>query len=222
MAQILNQDRRRRRTREPKRTSMGELGIDHTAFGYLVNVAIKLSESEHRIGGPGLLRVVGVDQHQKSRPPRSCPLPGWRDPYQSRSRGPRNAFDEHLLQLHLTEQCTLEEYASRIDRLRLIVEEEEDRTINRDSESDFWYFVHRHPFAQSGQLVVTDEGHIRLVWKGDNEAHIGIRFLGDRRVRYVIFNRRPGERELSESSGEDTFDGLVGQAHAYGIQAFRA
>jgi len=184
-------------------------------------VAIKLLQSKQGASSPGLPIPVGVNKLHKPRAPRAGTSTGRRDAYQSKSRGPVNAFEEHLLQLHLTEQRALEEYASRIEYLRLIVEEE-GRMIRGDSERDFWDFVHQHPFTQSGQILVTDEGHIRLVWKGDDEAHIGIRFLGNRRVRYVIFNRRPGERELSESSGEDSFNGLVRQAHAYGLQALRA
>jgi hypothetical protein len=138
----------------------------------------------------------------------------------AKSRCPANAFEEHLLQIHLSEQLILKEYAKRIDRLHLILREE-GRGIDRDSELDFWNFAHRYPFAQAGQVIVTDEGHLRLVWKGSDEAHIGIRFLGERRVRYVIFNRRAGERALLEISGEDSFDGLVSQAHACGLQMFR-
>ena len=217
---IVNEDRRHRRTKGTKKPASGGRGTDRTAFGYLVNVAIKLSESKHGTSGLGLPIAGGVDELQKFQAPRSGASTGRRDAYQSKSRGPVNAFEEHLLQLHLTEQRTLKEYASRIEHLRLIVKEE-GRTISIDSERDLWDFVRQHPFAQSGQLVTTDEGHMRLVWKGDDEAHIGIRFLGNRRVRYVIFNRRLGERELSESSGEDSFDGLLRQAHAYGLQAFR-
>lgn len=218
---IVNEGRRYRRTKGTKKPGSRGHGTDRTAFGYLVNVAIKLSESKHGTCRLGLPIAVGVDELQKSQAPGYGISTGRREAHQSRSRGPANAFEDHLLQLHLTEQRALEGYANRIEHLRLILDEE-DRTIHRDSEHDFWDFVHRHPFAQSGQIVITDEGHIRLVWKGDDEAHIGIRFLGNRRVRYVIFVHRPGERELSESSGEDSFDGLVKQARAYGLQALRA
>ena len=132
-----------------------------------------------------------------------------------------NVSSEHFLRLHQSEQSILEDYANRMGRLHLVVEEE-GRAVSRDSERDFWEFVHRHPFAQAGQLVVTDEGFVRLVWKRGDEEHIGIRFLGNRMVRYVIFNRRPGERGLSEFSGDDTADGVVRQAHACGLSVFRA
>ena len=110
--------------------------------------------------------------------------------------------------------------AGGIDRLRLLVAEEEGVILD-ESEDDFWDFVRLHPFVGPGQVVVTSEGHVRLVWKGAGKAHIGIRFLGDRRVRYVIFNRRVGERGLVEMSGEDSFDGVVRQAQASGIPVFR-
>ena len=221
MNSALTRDRRHRRARLTKKSSGGGRGTHRTALGYLVNAAITISESRHGIQGSALPAAVVVDGVGAFRPPRFGASTGWRDPYRSKSRGPVNAFEEHLSELHLSEQLTLDEYVKRIDYLRLIVEEE-GRTIREDSEVDFWDFVHRHPFSQSGQLIVTDEGHLRLVWKGDDEAHIGIRFLGGHWVRYVIFNHRVGERALLETSGEDSFDGLVSQAHACGLQVFRA
>ena len=221
MAAVLTRDRRHRRSKGTKKAARSGRKTHLTALSYLVDVAIILSDSEYGIQGgasPVAVAVV-VDGAGTLRPPRFGASTGRRDPYHSKSRGPVNAFDKHLLEIHDAEQLTLEGYASRIDRLRLIVEEE-GRTINEDSERDFWDFVHRYPLAQSGQLIVTDEGHMRLVLKGDDEAQIGIRFLGDRWVRYVIFNRRAGERALLESSGEDTFDGLVSQSNACGLRVF--
>ena len=221
MDAILTEDRPHRRSRGARKSA----GVVHeTAWKQLidlVDLVIFISKDSHGVDDAALPVADVVDVSEALRSLRSGASTSRRGSYDSKSHRPANAFEEHLLQVHLSEQSTLEGYANRIDRLRLIVEEE-DRTICADSEYDFWDFVHRYPFAQSGQLIVTDEGHLRLVWKGDDEAHIGIRFLGDRRVRYVIFNRRAGEHTLLENSGEDSFDGLVSQAHASGLQVFRA
>ena len=221
MDSVLNEDPPRRRAREARKSGSVVHESDWTQLIDLADLVIYISKSSPGVDDAALPVADVVDVWEALRPLRSDASTSRRGFSNSKSLSPENAFEEHLLQLHLSEQSMLEGYANRIDCLRLIVEED-GRTICSDSEHDFWDFVDRHPFAQSGQIIVTDEGHLRLVWKGDDEAHIGIRFLGDRRVRYVIFNRRAGERALLETSGEDSLDGLVSQAHASGLQVFRA
>ena len=207
--------------RAAKKSGGGIRGTHRTALDYLMYAAIALSESGYQAEGGGWPVGVAVGDAGSVQAMGSGGSAVVRDSRRSRSRGPVNAFENYLLQMHQLEQSALAGYASRIARLHLIVEEE-GGTISEDSERDFWDFVRRYPFTEPGQVVVTSEGHLRLVWKGNDEAHIGIRFLGDRRVRYVIFNRRAGERALIESSGDDTFDGLVGQACACGLRIFSA
>ena len=221
MEVVLTRGRRHRRIRAAKKYGGGIRGTHRTALDYLMDVAITASESGYGAKGSGLPVVVVVDGGGPVQPTLYGGSTGSRESRRSKSRGPVNAFEEHLSQLHDSEQMALRGYATRIDSLRVIVEED-GGTISEDSEQDFWDFVRRYPLTEPGQVVVTSEGHLRLVWKGNDEAHIGIRFLGDRRVRYVIFNRRAGERALIESSGDDTFDGLVGQARACGLRIFRA
>ncbi len=128
----------------------------------------------------------------------------------------------------------LDQYAQRVEYLHVIVNEE-GGTIRQDSEQDFRNFVQQHPFKKPGQIVVTHEGHIRLTWRGDHESsgavrrppraaqdeeHLGIRFLGGQRVRYVIFSRRADDQTRLETAGDDSFNGLVSQAQAHGLNAF--
>ena len=221
MVVVANRDRRSRRSREIKSPAFGIHESQMEAFGYLTDIVNAFSEDRGTVYGGVLPNVVAHAGVGATQFPSSSNSASRRESNRSRSRGPATAFEEHLAKLHRLEQLALAGYDSRIDRLHLIVEEE-GKKISLDSERDFWDFVHRHPFVEPGQLVVTNEGHLRLVWEGDDEAHIGIRFLGSRRVRYVIFNRRAGERELLETSGEDTFDGVVSNAYACDLKVFRA
>ena len=221
MVVVTNRSRRSRCSRQIKNPASGINERQMVTYRYLVDIINTIAEAQSNVLSSVLPTVVaeaGVGSTQFPSPGSSASR---RDPSRSRSRGPGNAFEKHLAELHSSEQLALEGYASRIDHLRLIVEEEGAK-INSDSERDFWDFVHRHPLAAPGQLVVTNEGHLRLVWKGGHDTHIGMRFLGKRRVRYVIFNRRAGERDLLETSGEDTFAGVVRNAHACDLKVFRA
>ena len=55
-------------------------------------------------------------------------------------------------------------YVSRIQELRSFGEEE-DITVSRDSESDFWRFVFQFPSEQPGALMLLQDGHLRWIWK---------------------------------------------------------
>ena len=110
-------------------------------------------------------------------------------------------------------------YASRIEKLRSLGEEE-DITISRDSVSDFWRFVMAFPSEEPGHLVLMQDGHLRWIWKGGDRAHIGIRFIGSGRGRYVIFKRRSGEFQVSRVSGEDNLAGVVQQARSFDMTLF--
>ena len=113
----------------------------------------------------------------------------------------------------------LVDYVSRIQELRSFGEEE-DITVSRDSESDFWRFVFEFPSEQPGNLMLMQDGHLRWIWKGDDLAHVGIRFIGSGRGRYVIFKRRAGEFHISRVSGEDNLEGVVQQVRSFNMTLF--
>ena len=113
----------------------------------------------------------------------------------------------------------LVDYVSRIQELRSFGEEE-DITVSRDSESDFWRFVFQFPSEQPGNLMLMQDGHLRWIWKGDDLAHVGIRFIGSGRGRYVIFKRRAGELHVSRVSGEDILEGVVQQVRSFDMTLF--
>ena len=113
----------------------------------------------------------------------------------------------------------LVDYVSRIQELRSFGEEE-DITVSRDSELDFWRFVFQFPSEQTGNLMLMQDGHLRWIWKGDDLAHVGIRFIGSGRGRYVIFKRRSGEFHVSRVSGEDNLEGVVQQVRSFEMTLF--
>ena len=118
-----------------------------------------------------------------------------------------------------TPRPDLIDYVSRIQELRSFGEEE-DITVSRDSESDFWRFVFQFPSEQPGNLMLMQDGHLRWIWKGDDLAHVGIRFIGSGRGRYVIFKRRAGEFHMSRVSGEDNLEGVVQQVRSFDMTLF--
>lgn len=93
-------------------------------------------------------------------------------------------------------------------------------TINRASERDFWSFAKSTPLSPKASLVLMDSGNLRAVWKDDNDSHLGIQFLGNRQVQYVIFKRRLATTSVSRVAGIDTLEGVKIQIHAFDLTSF--
>ena len=85
------------------------------------------------------------------------------------------------------------------------------------SERDFWSFIQSTHFSRQAGLALMDNGNLRAVWKGEDTSHLGLHFLGDRKVQYVIFKRRPASRQISRVAGIDTFEGIKQQIIAFDL-----
>ena len=107
-------------------------------------------------------------------------------------------------------------YESRIEALRSDAELDE-LTINVASEQDFWDFVRSTSYLRRASLALMNNGNIRAVWKADDASHLGIHFLGDGEVQYVIFRLRSYGRRVSRVAGIDTLSGIKSQIAAFDL-----
>ena len=89
--------------------------------------------------------------------------------------------------------------------------------VNEFSVRDFWSFIGSLDCPQRAGLALMGNGNIRAVWKGEDESHLGLHFLGGRQVQYVIFKRRPGSRRISRTAGIDTVEGIQKQIGAFDL-----
>ena len=115
--------------------------------------------------------------------------------------------------LNMTDRRT---YESRIEALRADAELDE-LTINVDSEQDFWDFIRSTCYLRRAALALMNNGNIRAVWKAEDSSHLGIPFLGDGEVQYVIFRRRSYGRKVSRVAGIDTLSGIKNQIAAFDL-----
>ena len=110
-------------------------------------------------------------------------------------------------------------YQSRIETLRGYAALE-GLTVNHLSEQDFWSFVASVPFARKGGLVLLDNGTLRAVWDEEDDRHLGIQFLGERMLQFVIFGRKKRSRHISRVAGRGTFEEIKEQVRLFGLEAF--
>ncbi len=128
-------------------------------------------------------------------------------------------FDDYFLHRMDKSKRMLENrrwYESRIQQLRLYAEPD-GKTVSEESVRDFWAFVQSTRYLQRAGLALMNNGNIRAVWEGDDLTHLGLNFLGDQLVRFVIFKRRPSSRSVSRVVGVDNFDGIKKQLIAYDL-----
>ena len=92
-------------------------------------------------------------------------------------------------------------------------------SINAASRYSFWHFFKRNPLITRDRLVLMENGNLRAVWKGKNGAHIGLQFLDQSSVQYVIFKHRHPSLPVSRVYGRDTMEGILRQIHAFDLQS---
>lgn len=109
-------------------------------------------------------------------------------------------------------------YDARIDMLRMAAAAEEIE-MNEASVNDFWSFIGSAHFSRQAGLALMENGNVRAVWKGEEDSHLGLHFLGEQQVQYVIFKRRPGSSRTSRTAGRDSFDGVRRQIGAFDLDS---
>ena len=115
-----------------------------------------------------------------------------------------------------TEQIfdTISAYDDRIEILKRQAALE-GYSLNRASEMAFATFFGKNPFLRLGLLFLIENGNLRAVWKGEDGAHIGLQFLGNGSIQYVIFKQREPSSPMSRVCGRDTVDGVRRQISAF-------
>ena len=80
------------------------------------------------------------------------------------------------------------------------------------------WFVSQYPSMVRGRVVLMENGNFRATWKGDRDSHLGLQFLPDGSIQYVIFTRRLDSDTISRVYGRDTADGIRRQIEAFDLQ----
>ena len=113
----------------------------------------------------------------------------------------------------------IQAYRTRIEEL-CAAAEQDGYLLSSVSGDDFWSFVLSEPQLRRGNLVLMENGNLRLVWKEDGkEMHLGLQFLGKGMVQYVIFKRRKAMCPISRAAGRDTFEGLKRQIDSFELHS---
>lgn len=112
-------------------------------------------------------------------------------------------------------------YEARINALRgYAVEDDDIEKVNEDSINDFWAFMQVADFSRQAGLVLLDSGDLRAVWRENAGHDIGLRFMGNQEILYVILKRGSEERIAERATGTDSFDGVMKQIRSLNLLQF--
>ena len=112
-------------------------------------------------------------------------------------------------------------YAAYASRIEVLKEQAalDGYSLNHASRDAFFEFLKKNPLIKRGRLVLMENGNLRAVWKGGKEDHIGLQFINNRAIQYVIFTRREPQFPVSRVSGRDTLNGIKKQIEAFDLDS---
>lgn len=85
------------------------------------------------------------------------------------------------------------------------------------SESALRRFLNAYRQPARPMIVLLDNGNLRAIWKDVRERHVGLQFLDNDIIQYVVIARRSGANFASLAAGRDGIDGVVAQIGAMGL-----
>ena len=108
-----------------------------------------------------------------------------------------------------------------VSRLKYLQDEavHDGYVLRATSEVDFWQFVRSVPDVRQGNLVLMDNGNLRAIWKDNQGTRLGVQFLGDGLVQFVVFKQRKQGQPISRVSGRDSLEGLRRQIVAFELDS---
>lgn len=110
---------------------------------------------------------------------------------------------------------------ARIDRLKILATEEGVET-SAASESDLRAFLDSVAPSRRPYIALLDNGNFRAVWKNAEQEQVGLQFLGDSEVQYVLFALRPSRRFMARAAGRDVLMHIERWIEGYGLSRLMA
>ena len=89
--------------------------------------------------------------------------------------------------------------------------------VNPASERAFWDFFKLHPFGAMPGLVLLDNGNLRATWGDIRPTHVGLQFLPNEQIQYVVFARPPSSSGVMRGRGRAGAANIPKLLEVYGL-----
>lgn len=111
-----------------------------------------------------------------------------------------------------------QEYSDRIEYLRELGTDEEI-LINLDSRSGFWQLMDTIPDAQRAEVVLLENGNLRVFWRSENNDYFGLEVLDDDSVRALVRHRTADDEAVTLRAGPGSMSEIVREIEAHGFES---
>jgi len=92
------------------------------------------------------------------------------------------------------------EIESRLRELRTDAENSGE-PFSDASLDDLWAFIDSFPNATRPAIFLLDNGNLRALWKNEAKEQVGLQFLGNGAVQFVIFSQRLNSPDMVRKAG---------------------
>ena len=132
-------------------------------------------------------------------------------------------FDPNRLIEYEFDQFQLDSLKSFLrfkNRIKLLSEQarSEDYSINPESKRTFWMFFKKFPKLKYGCLFLLDNGNLEATWDDDRNNHVGLEFVSQQTIGFVIFRNRSSSEPVSRLSGIETMNGIKDLISVYSLK----
>jgi hypothetical protein len=124
---------------------------------------------------------------------------------------------EQLTKLHASSTLKYRRaFAAALQRIKALKIEAQsiNHVVSYASEKDKIDFLSEHPFVTRPFISLLDNGNLRALWKNEFGEQIGLQFLGNKQIQYVLFARRGENVPIARSAGRDTLANIRTQIQA--------
>jgi hypothetical protein len=104
--------------------------------------------------------------------------------------GPADRYLAQLAERRRRESQVWMAVAERLQELRYDAESS-GGPVSESSVQDFRYLLRKAQPARRPSIFLLDNGNIRALWLNDKKEQVGLQFLGEGEVQFVIFVQRP-------------------------------
>ena len=93
----------------------------------------------------------------------------------------------------------------------------EGSRVSAASEHTFWRFLGRSPFGAQPGLALLDNGNLRANWGDMQPTHVGLQFLPNDQIQYVVFARPPSAPDVMRGRGRAGIATIPKLLDSYGV-----
>lgn len=100
------------------------------------------------------------------------------------------------------------EINERLEELE-VVGKEENLIMSQDSKSEFLKFIHLLKPSIRPLIFIVENGNLRALWPHDDGRQIGLQFLGEERIQYVMFDEKQSDGTVNTEYGRTSFKKII-------------